>query len=39
MSSQKLNPLDQLIEEWGKRVGNVITSEEQRSIAPITTNN
>ena len=39
MSSNILSPLDQLIEEWGKLIGNVITSEEQRAIAPITTNN
>ncbi len=39
MSTGKLSPLDQLIEEWGKRVGNVITSEEQRAVAPVTTNN
>jgi len=39
MSSEKLSPLDQLIEEWGKLIGNIITSEEQRALAPITTNN
>ena len=39
MSAEKLSPLDRLIEEWGKLVGNIITSEEQRAKAPITTNN
>jgi acyl dehydratase len=28
MAEKKLSPLDQLIEEWGKLVGRVITSEE-----------
>ena len=37
--STNISPLDQLIEEWGKLIGNIITSEEQRAIAPITTNN
>ena len=39
MAAAELSPLDQLIEEWGKIIGNVITSEEQRALAPITTNN
>ncbi len=28
MSAEKLSPLDQLIEEWGKLIGRIITSEE-----------
>ena len=34
MSAKKLSPLDQLIEEWGKLVGRVITSEEFRARGP-----
>ena len=34
MSEKKLSPLDQLIEEWGKLVGRVITSEEFRARGP-----
>ena len=28
MSAKKIDPIDQLIEEWGKLVGRVFTSEE-----------
>jgi acyl dehydratase len=34
MTEKKLSPLDQLIEEWGKLVGRVITSEEFRARGP-----
>ncbi len=39
MSAEKLSPLDQLIEEWGKLIGRVLTSEEQRARGPGFTNN
>jgi len=31
MSEKKLDPIDQLIEEWGKLVGRVMTSEDFRA--------
>ncbi len=34
MSAEKLSPIDQLIEEWGKLVGRVITSEEYQARGP-----
>ena len=37
--SAVVSPLDQLIDQWGKLTGNLINSEEQRAMAPITTNN
>ena len=39
MSAEKLNPLDQLIEEWGKCIGHIITSEEHRAKGPGFANN
>ncbi len=39
MSAEKLSPLDQLIEDWGKLIGRVITSEEHRARGPGFTNN
>jgi predicted GNAT family N-acyltransferase len=34
MSAKKLSPLDQLLKDWGKLIGRVITSEEFRARGP-----
>jgi len=31
MPEKKLDPIDQLMEEWGKLVGRILTSEDFRS--------
>ena len=34
MTEKKLDAIDQLIEEWGKLVGRVMTSEDFRARGP-----
>ena len=38
MSAEKISPLDELMKEWDKRIGHIITSEEHRAKGPGFTN-